>query len=67
MVKENRCRGFIDPLLIPLIVIVICTVTFVGIKIKANGHETACEQAAEDVLEKVIEYEGHQILADKTE
>lgn len=67
MGKVNRLRGFIDPVFIPIIVVLVCVIGVVVIKVKSGGHETPCEQAVEEVLEEVIKYEGHQLLADKTE
>ena len=58
----RRVDGFLDPIIIPMIVIVVCAIGFVTIKLIAKGAESPTEQAVEQVLEEVIEYEGKQVL-----
>ena len=59
-------KGFVDPLILPIIIVVGCMVVLIGLKIISEGHETPMEKKVEQVLEEVITEEVTHII-DKPE
>ena len=62
----KQARGFLDPLILPIVIVVGCLIVLAGLKIIAQEHETPMEKKVEQVLEEVITEEVTHMI-DKPE